>query len=60
MGPGGPSSSELPITDERLIPGFDVPRLAQDCAAFIELRRIAEWVGDGKGRPVVKPAGPSR
>ncbi|MEU5261902.1 plasmid pRiA4b ORF-3 family protein [Amycolatopsis sp. NPDC021455] len=38
---------------------FDVTKPAQDCAAFIEIRRIAEWVGDGKpvtSKGVLRPA----
>jgi len=38
---------------------FDVTKHAQDCAAFIELRRIADWVGDGKpvtSKGVLRPA----
>ncbi len=38
---------------------FDMTKHAQDCVAFIELRRIADWVGSGKpvtSKGVLRPA----
>ena len=38
---------------------FDVTKLAHDCVAIAEMRRIADWVGDGKSvtsKGVLRPA----